>query len=310
LLCLAGAAAAQVCPEGMEFVPGGTTQVVYSGERWGGTVYEEQSVDDFCIDKYEASQPDATATYDGSWTGNGPPPPAQSQVGVLPWTCISWERIKEACAAAGKRMPTLAEWQTAYSGYDGAFWPWGGDDYDQVQAADCHINVTEPPAHSSFPTGGCCFENCQGDRCFTPCDMLGNVAEFVDGYWDESCFGQDQILVAGGALMGWQDPNSQVEILTEAGCWHWRFYAQTRYGLHHHHSYDGYLVDDGFRCALSVADDDAAPDDDAASDDDTIADDDLDDDATDDEVDDDSGAEDDAGSGDAAAGDDAGSCGC
>jgi len=86
MLGLAAQARAQVCPEGMEFVPGGVTEVVYSGERWGGTVYEEQWVDDFCMDRYEASQPDASKTSAGSWTGTGPIPPAQSRSGVLPWT--------------------------------------------------------------------------------------------------------------------------------------------------------------------------------------------------------------------------------
>jgi len=197
---------------------------------------------------------------------------------------MSWNQIKEACAAAGKRMPTLAEWQTAYSGYDGADWPWG-DEYDPDQVKGCYIKVTVPPLPIlSFPTGGCCFENCGDGGCFTTCDMLGNLSEFVDGYWDESCFGHDQILVAGGGLGDWMDPNWQVPdnsarpAHSSAGtqCWHWSFISQTRASLHHHNPTRTGLYDDGFRCAKSV-NPNAAPDDGTVADDDRACNDDSDD---------------------------------
>lgn len=45
---------------------------------------------DICIDPFEASRPDATATSQGTATG-----PAQSVRGVIPWTMVSWNEAAE-----------------------------------------------------------------------------------------------------------------------------------------------------------------------------------------------------------------------
>ncbi len=296
-LCALPANVFAQCPADMAFVPGGLTTVVYSGERWGGTVEETETVDDFCIDVYEASQPDATAESMGSWDGISAVPAAQSVAGVLPWVTISWDNAKLACAASGKRLATLAEWQTAYSGYDGAAWPWGSDAYDPDLAATCWINVATAPPFA-YPTGGCCYENCDGGSCFTVCDMLGNIAESVDGYWDEECYGQDQVLCAGAGIVSWDSTNYQEEDPEKPGCWKFVTFAQRRFGLHHHLPTDAWLQDDGFRCAKSPEDDDDTSDDDTAdddaADDDTSDDDGADDDADDDGATDDDGTDDDS----------------
>ncbi len=288
LLAAGVAQGREVCPAGMSFVPGGDTVLVYSGERWGGTVEEPAWVDDFCIDTYEASQPDATDVDRGSWVSGSPVPAAQSVAGVLSWIGVSYNEAREACAAAGKRLPTLAEWQTAYSGYAGAYWPWGTDEYDPTQVDTCWINQDPPPP--AQPTGGCCFENCLDDQCFTTCDMLGNIGEVVDDLWDEDCYGNTQISFAGAGMEDWSVPNGQLEDPDQPGCWLFYIFAQTRYGLHHHGPDDSYLLDDGFRCAMSL-DDDTTDDD--TTDDDTT-DDDTDDDITDDDSVDDDSADDDA----------------
>ncbi len=214
-------ATALECPDGMALVPAGETVVDYQGQMWGGEVSETVWVDEFCIDIYEASQPDATAESFGSWIRGQPIPGATSRPGVLPWVLISWNEAKVACAHAGKRLPTLAEWQTAFSGYGGADWPWGSDEYDETQAAGCYINYSYC---DQFPTGGCCYENCAGDQCFTTCDMVGNVSEWVDGYWDEECYGESQVLIAGGAAgggpYGWGATNfPQAAPVIQLGCW-------------------------------------------------------------------------------------------
>lgn len=233
----------------MAFVPAGYTTVVTSGARWHGTVRRVEWVNAFCIDRFEESQPSATKDSMGAWDCNEqkPPPPPQSRRGVLPWVSLSWNQARQACHAAGKRLPTLAEWQTAYSGYGGALWPWGADAYQPRRAAGCWT-FAPPMTH---PTGGCCFEICRPDRCFVTCDMLGNVAEYVDGYWDESCYGKTQILLAGGGIAGWGSPNLQVEDPQRPGCWKVLIPPQTRDALHHHDPDLDRLNDDGFRCVKS-----------------------------------------------------------
>ena len=297
-------ATALECPDGMALVPAGETVVDYQGQMWGGDVSETVWVDEFCIDIYEASQPDATAESFGSWIRGETIPGATSRAGVLPWVLISWNEAKVACAHAGKRLPTLAEWQTAFSGYGGADWPWGSDEYDETQAAGCYINYSYC---DQFPTGGCCYENCAGDQCFTTCDMVGNVSEWVDGYWNEECYGDSQVLIAGGAAgggpYGWGATNfQQAAPVIQMGCWWFVAYAERRFGLHHHDPNILWLLDDGFRCA-GPADDDTSDDDtadDDAVDDDAVDDDSVDDDAADDDTTDDDTVDDDAADDDGA----------
>lgn len=235
----------EACPPGMVMVPGGKTVVQYYGPRWDGLYEESVVVEDFCIDIYEASQPDASEDFHGSWSFNDPIPNAESKPGVLPWVSISWLDAQQACMNVGKRLPTLAEWQTAFSDLEGLLWPWG----DEWEDNDCYVDW---PTFGSHPTGGCCFEICPDSECFSVCDFVGNVSEWVDGYWDESCYGSDFVMIAGGsAHLNHSDMNGQQEDPDKPGCWLFEDYSLPRSGLHHHDQVSGF-EDDGFRCAASI----------------------------------------------------------
>ncbi|MBN1606539.1 MAG: SUMF1/EgtB/PvdO family nonheme iron enzyme [Polyangiaceae bacterium] len=70
----------------------------------------------FCIDRYEASRPDATATDPGIDSSQ-----ATSRAGVIPWMVnpmsdTHFEAFRAACAAAGKRLCRVDEWQAACMG--------------------------------------------------------------------------------------------------------------------------------------------------------------------------------------------------
>ncbi|PIE17801.1 MAG: hypothetical protein CSA65_07835 [Proteobacteria bacterium] len=67
----------------------------------------------FCIDRYEASRADATATQQGTAVGA-----AQCKAGVLPWWTPNLGRVEAqaACAAAGKALCTGTQWKTACAG--------------------------------------------------------------------------------------------------------------------------------------------------------------------------------------------------
>src|SRR3989339_786042 len=62
----------------------------------------------FCIDKWEASRPDATDSSMGSDTSM-----AISQAGVIPWVSISQIDSRTACNNAGKRLCSDKEWLAA-----------------------------------------------------------------------------------------------------------------------------------------------------------------------------------------------------
>lgn len=137
--------------------------------------------DSFCIDRYEASRPDASATSPG--TDNSM---AMSKPGVLPWIVSSNAEAQSACEAAGKRLCTPQEWEIACKGPKNTIYAYG-DKYDPVvcNGIDTFCRC-DPYPHcyddcgADFhlaPTGS--FEECKND--WGVYDMNGNVWEHVLG---------------------------------------------------------------------------------------------------------------------------------
>jgi hypothetical protein len=87
---------------------------------------------------------------------------AVSLLAVIPAANISWFQAQEACANAGKRLPTSAEWQIGATGTPDA----GPDD----GTTDCNSD-----AGSVSLTGA--RKNCQSAR--GAFDMVGNLDEWV-----------------------------------------------------------------------------------------------------------------------------------
>ncbi len=145
-------------------------------------------LEQFCIDRYEASRPDATATSYGSDESR-----ATSRPGVLPWYPVDLPTAQAACQAAGKRLCTPSEWELACRGPDDTTYSYG-DTYDPTtcngidafcncgQGSACEDRDPCPFPHcfhecgASFhlvPTGS--FPNCTNE--FGVYDMNGNVWE-------------------------------------------------------------------------------------------------------------------------------------
>jgi hypothetical protein len=83
----------------------------------------------YCIDRYEASRADATATSAGTDESV-----ATSRPGVLPWsvnpmTAEHFETFGNACRAAGKRLCTKEEWFASCTGPNQTYYVYG-DDFD------------------------------------------------------------------------------------------------------------------------------------------------------------------------------------
>lgn len=230
------------CPEGMIAIPGGKINVVYFGEKWGGGKHiKQEEINPFCIDQYEASQPDATSDYRGSWVSGWGIPLATSRLGVLPWSEISQEDAQIACYNSDKRLPTIAEWQMAFSGMGGDNWPWG----TSWEEKNCYANLSEDSPILN-PTGGCCFDLFGTGEI---CDMVGNVSEWTSSLWDYDCYGDTQVMIAGGAgRSSTSSENIQIEDPEHPGCMRWAQYGLPRYSLHHHLYDQGVPSDDGFRC--------------------------------------------------------------
>lgn len=148
----------------------------------------------FHIYTYEASHPDATTTLAGVMTQR-----SCSNANVLPWVNVTHDQAAAACAAAGLRLCTSAEWQLACAGNTGLKYPYGntyqpnacnGKDYDP----DC----TPPDTDVTLPTGssyGC--PPPPTSACvsvFGAYDMSGNVQE-----WTSTQVSSGAYSVRGGA---------------------------------------------------------------------------------------------------------------
>ena len=147
----------------------------------------------YCIDRYEASRVDATATDQGTATSR-----ALSQPGVLPWmvnpmTTGHLEQFEAACAAADKRICTKDEWVAACVGPDQLPYVYGAtfdretcncvdtfcDDYCSEQGlSTCDTASNCGYTYNSFhamPTGS--FPECTNE--YGTFDVNGNVWEIV-----------------------------------------------------------------------------------------------------------------------------------
>jgi hypothetical protein len=147
-----------------------------------------------CVDRYEASRPDATDSFTGEVELYTVP-----RAGVLPWTGINAEQAGEVCS--GQRLRTavgttsspvpikqlcLSRWYVQACGgmtgtADERMYPYApmGDDFVAGACADGSLGLDAPTATGGSPE--CCFAPNRGPLFADQptCDMVGNVAEWV-----------------------------------------------------------------------------------------------------------------------------------
>ena len=146
------------------------------------------TLDAYYIDQYEVTgkdfevymkdQPKVHPTITG-WYGRKVRPDMTHR----PVFGLTWERCRNYCAWAGKRLPTEAEWERAAKGREGRIYPWGNEDPDSSRAN----------------YGRCCFvmkglvfrEVGKLPAGKTPdniYDLAGNVAEWVYDWYDKNYY--------------------------------------------------------------------------------------------------------------------------
>jgi formylglycine-generating enzyme required for sulfatase activity len=180
---------------------------------------------DFFIDTYEASHPDATATGTGVSTVR-----SCSNPGVLPWRGATHSAASAACAAAGKTLCTPARWEAACEQRAGGetsdrLWPYGNTfapsscntetyDGDAGTAGDQDLLI----ATGALPT----CASAMGVR-----DLSGNLREWTT-----------ETVVVGGITLGVQRGGSYLSPEVATTC----AFRLTRAGV------TSIEQDTGFRC--------------------------------------------------------------
>jgi hypothetical protein len=113
-----------------------------------------------CIDQYEASAGDGGV--------------AASVIGAYPWNYVSRPEAQTACAAAGKRLCSAAEWTAACRGPTNTYYPYG----NAYQSYSC--NGSDYFSGAPVATGMMVY--CHG---YLPVnDLSGNISE-----WTSDCSG-------------------------------------------------------------------------------------------------------------------------
>jgi formylglycine-generating enzyme required for sulfatase activity len=157
----------------------------------------------YYIDKYEVTNAqfkEFLEATDYEWKGKlsiWPQGNMPEKIANHPVTYVSWKDARAYATWAGKRLPTEAEWERAARGGGGRKYPWG----NKFDAAKCNIKqskIGETKLVGSYPDAaspyGCC-------------DMAGNVAEWVEDWYDvypnsnqtNADFGQSYKVLRGGS---------------------------------------------------------------------------------------------------------------
>ncbi|MBQ4514669.1 MAG: SUMF1/EgtB/PvdO family nonheme iron enzyme [Anaerolineaceae bacterium] len=234
-------------PVDMVYVPSGYSMM---GTEYGDLSAENNTkpyhlvyLDAFYIDKYEVTNADyAACTAAGACKE---PEGFDSKTrenyyknityAHFPVVNVTWQDAADYCAFVEKRLPTEAEWERAARGRDdNRRYPWGNG-----SPKSYHLNLTEIPGDTERG-----INYIKGLSPYGAADMLGNVAEWVADWYDESAYQYTDTENPQGPTAGTEKVVRGSSFETDINSLH----AAARYGMNP----ADYAYTLGFRCAKSI----------------------------------------------------------
>lgn len=191
----------------------------------GATGYQTDAERGCCESAYAEPgglvySPDPLYVRNASWRlpqGSGAPEAAPRH----PVVQVSWNDAAAYCAWTGRRLPTEAEWEKAARGASGLIYPWGNE-FDGRRLNYCDTNCAAAwhgTIDDTFARTGTVGVFATGASPYGALDMAGNVAEWVNDFYDFRGYGSVPTASPPGLSSGlthvlrggsWLDPLERV----------------------------------------------------------------------------------------------------
>ena len=223
--------ASLLAPVEMVLLPAGRFTMGSQGGLPDERPPHQVSISAFYLDRYEVSQIAYQAFLETRGKGQ-----TRGQKPENAATMVSWTAAAGYCQSLGKRLPTEAEWEYAARGNESRIYPWGNTPPTRAHAHYSGGHSKGPFKIDSLP------QSATPEGLF---HLAGNVAEWVQDWWDPGYYATSPIADPGGPTEGdfkvvrggsWTQPPEELSASARA------YYNMNRGA--------GYI---GFRCARSTA---------------------------------------------------------
>ncbi len=250
------------CPkktvEGMACIPGGWFLRGSADGPEDTRPRERVWVDTFLMDTHEVTNEAFQACRAKKKCGYNKPFYPDFDRARQPVVAVSWFRAVEFCLAAGKHLPTEAEWEKAARGTDGALHPWGNEPATCERAIikegkkrSCGVEMDGP-----WPKTGRTFEvGARPAGVYGLFDMSGNAWEWVFD-WHSKSYAECGAACRGsnprGPCDGKEPCPGHAERVVRGGSWYWDASYATAIHRRPHFPNNRPFHHFGFRCAASL----------------------------------------------------------
>lgn len=217
---------APACPDGMEFITGGTFEMGATDGRDDEKPIHKETVESFCMDKYEVTVARYAECVTAKACQRASPVTSRSaddpsndkfcNVGKPdrdnhPVNCVDWRMADAFCRYQKRRLPTEVEWEYAARGAVARRYPWGDDEPTAQRLNGCGGECSDPgkigkPAmyttDDGWPGTAPVGERPDGATPEHVFDLAGNVWEWTATkyckYGTPSCSSDEMVNRGGG----------------------------------------------------------------------------------------------------------------